>query len=247
MKKLLLILALATSLFSTELTITSEDGFELHGWLDKPALTKKATPIILFVHQFGSEHSTWNAIAKEFNDKGYATLSVDLRGHGKSIFQNNKENKVITDTRVDHIKEALAQSDERVGFEKIPSDLTAWLEHISEDETIDMKNLYLFGASLGAGSIIPLLGEYEVKGLVAISAGKPAALAEDIDMALAMSMTKTLFIASKNDPLGATNRTIEYEKKSILGTSLIIYGDGHGTVLLPEVKYYIFSFMDNIK
>ncbi len=247
MKKLLLIFALATSLFSTELTITSEDGFELHGWLEKPVLTKKSVPIILFAHQFGAEHSTWNELAKEFNDRGYATLSVDLRGHGKSIFQNNKENKVIIDTRVNHIKEALAQSDEKIGFEKIPSDLMAWLEHISDDKTIDMKNLYLFGASLGAGSIIPLLGEYEAKGLVAISAGKPTALAEDIDMALATSMTKTLFIASKNDPLGATNRTIEYGKKAILGTSLIVYGDGHGTVLLPEVKPYIFAFISNIK
>ncbi len=247
MKKLLLILALATSLFSTELTITSEDGFELHGWLEKPVLANKSVPIILFAHQFGEEHSTWNELAKDFNNRGYATLSVDLRGHGKSIFQNNKENKVLIDTRVDHIKEALAQSDEKIGFEKIPSDLTAWLEYISEDKTIDMKKLYLFGASLGAGSIIPLLGEYEAKGLVAISAGKPTALADDIDMALAMSMTKILFIASKNDPLGATNRTIEYEKKSILGTSLIIYGNGHGTVLLPEVKPYIFSFIDNIE
>ncbi|SMP86922.1 Serine aminopeptidase, S33 [Epsilonproteobacteria bacterium SCGC AD-308-P11] len=247
MKKLLLILALATSLFSTELTITSEDGFELHGWLEKPVLTKKSAPIILFAHQFGAEHSTWNAIAKEFNSKGYATLNVDLRGHGKSIFQNKKENKIIIDTRMDHIKEALAQSDEKIGFEKIPSDLIAWLELISEDKTIDMKNLYLFGASLGAGSIIALLGEYEAKGLVVLSAGKLAALAEDIDMALATSMTKTLFIASQNDPLGATNRTIKYGKEAILGISLIVYGDGHGTVILPEVKHYIFSFMDNIR
>ncbi len=247
MKKLLLILALAASLFSTELTITSEDGFELHGWLDKPVLANKSVPIVLFAHQFGADHSTWNALAKEFNNKGYATLSVDLRGHGKSILQNNKENKVINDARMDHIKEALVQSDKKIGFEKIPSDLMAWLEHISEDKTIDMKKLYLFGSSLGAGSIIPLLGEYETKGLVAISAGKPEALAEDIDMVLATSMTKILFIASKNDPLGATNRTIEYEKKSILGTSLIIYGNGHGTVLLPEVKPYIFAFISNIK
>ena len=247
MKKLLLIWSLATCLFSAQLTIPSEDGFELYGWLEKPVSAKEATPIILFAHQFGAEHSTWDAIAKEFNAKGYAALSVDLRGHGKSIFQNKKEKRVISDVRLDHIKVALAQSDKKIGFEKIPSDLIAWLEFISEDETIDMKNLYLFGASLGGGSIIPLLNEYEAKGVVILSGGKPKSLEEDINMALASSMSQTLFIASANDPLGATDIAISYAKQSILGTSLIIYGDGHGTVLLPEVKHYIFSFIDNIK
>ena len=247
MRKFLLVLIFVSGLFASELTITSEDGFKLYGWLDKPIVTKKSNPIILFAHQFGSDHTIWNKLAKNFNAKGFATLNVDLRGHGKSTLQNNKENKVITDNRLDHIKEALVQSDEKVGFEKIPSDLSAWLEHISEDETIDMENLYLFGSSLGGGTIIPLLSEYEVKALVAISAGKLKKLADNVDMALAGSMTKTLFIAAKNDALGAADTTMEYGKKSISGTSVIISGDGHGTVLLPKIEHFIFSFIDNIK
>lgn len=66
-------------------------------------------------------------------------------------------------------------------------------------------------------------------------------------MALASSMTKSLFIASKNDPLDAQVRSIEYTNKSILGFSIIISSDGHGTVILPKVEYFIFSFIDNIK
>jgi len=247
MKKLFLSISLASALFASELTIKSEDGFKLHGWLDKPTTTKESIPIVLFAHQFGSDHTIWNDLAKKFNQKGYATLKVDLRGHGKSTNQNNQENKVITDTRLDHIKEALVQSDKKVGFEKIPEDLMGWLEYISEDESLDMENLYLFGSSLGGGTIIPLLSEYDAKALVTISAGKSKKLSEDIDMALASSMTKALFIAAKNDPLGAANRTIEYGNKSILGTSLIISGDGHGTVILPKVEHFIFSFIDNIK
>jgi alpha-beta hydrolase superfamily lysophospholipase len=113
MKQFLLILLFASSLFSAELTLTTADGFKLYGWLDKPATVTKPMPIILFAHQFGADHSTWDTLAKKFNAKGYATLSVDLRGHGKSIMQNNKENKVITDTKLDHIKEAIVQSDKK--------------------------------------------------------------------------------------------------------------------------------------
>lgn len=247
MRLFLFILIFKTLVFSSELTTMSEDGFKLHGWLDKPSTTKKVVPVILFAHQFGSDHTIWNELAKEFNAKGFATLNVDLRGHGKSIMQNNKENKIISDLRLEHIKKALVQSNKNVGFKNIPSDLSAWLELISEDESLDMDNLYLFGSSLGAGAIIPLLNDYDAKGLVAISSGRLDALGEDTDMALSMSMTKELFIAAKNDPLGAANRTVEYAQKSILGTAIIISGDGHGTVILPQVKGYIFSFMENIK
>lgn len=246
MKKVLLLLTLAALLCSKELSIASPDGFKLYGWLDKPISAKGATPIILFAHQFGADHSTWDAIAKEFTNREYATLRVDLRGHGKSTLQNEQENSIIAAAKLDEIKEAIAQSDKKVGFEKIPSDLLAWLEYIAQDQTVAMENLYLFGASLGGASIIPLLNEYEVKGVVILSGGKPKALQEDIDLALATSMSKTLFIASSKDPLNAANTAVAYGQKSILGTSLIVYGDGHGTVLLPVVKEYIFSFMKSL-
>ncbi|QSZ40583.1 alpha/beta fold hydrolase [Sulfurimonas aquatica] len=247
MKKFALLLLLSLSSFASELTITSEDGFKLYGYLDKPQTSKSKTPIILFAHQFGSDHSSWNNIAKKFNDKGYATLLVDLRGHGKSIYQNNKKNEVVTATKFSEIKVAHTQSDKKVTFKNIPQDLTNWLEYISDDESLDMENLYLFGSSLGAGSIISLLNEYDAKALVAISTGRQASLKEETNMALSTSMTKELFIASKNDPLGAKERTLLYTQKSILGTALIVSGNGHGTMILPQVEDYIFTFIENIK
>ena len=246
MKQFVILLLLTLSTFAAELTITTEDGFKLYGWLDKPQNSKEETPIILFAHQFGAEHSSWSSIAKKFNDKGYATLSVDLRGHGKSIYQNDKENKVITSPKFSELKVALAQSGKKVGFKNIPQDLMDWLEFIGEDESLDMEDLYLFGSSLGAGSIIPLLNEYDAKALVAISTGSLEALKEETDMALSTSMTKELFIAAKNDPIGAQVRSLEYTQKSILGSAIILSGDGHGTVLLPLVEEYIFTFIDNI-
>jgi pimeloyl-ACP methyl ester carboxylesterase len=247
MRKFLLTLLFVSTLFANELSIVSEDGFKLYGWLNKPTAIEKPSPIIVFAHQFGSDHNIWNELVEKLNAKGFATLNVDLRGHGKSIYQNGKKNKIIIEPSIDHIKSALLQSDKNISFDKIPADLIAWIDLISEDETLDMDKLYLFGSSLGAVSILPLLSEYEVKGLISISAGKSKKLTQDIDMALATSMTKSLFIASKNDPLGAANNSIEYANKSILGTSLIISDNGHGTVILPKVEHYIFSFIDSIK
>lgn len=247
MKQFVLFLLFTLTSFSRELTIETEDGFKLYGYLEKPKSVKKAIPIILFAHQFGAEHSTWKSISKNFNEKGYATLLVDLRGHGKSIYQNTKENKIILSPKFSELKEALAQSNKKVGFTNIPQDLMDWLEFIGEDESLDMESLYLFGSSLGAASIIPLLSEYDAKALVVISTGRLESLKDETDMALSMSMTKQLFIAAKNDPLGAKKRSLEYTQKSILGSAIIVSGDGHGTVLLPQVEDYIFSFIENIK
>ncbi|MDY0117382.1 MAG: alpha/beta fold hydrolase [Sulfurimonadaceae bacterium] len=247
MKKFLFVLIFGASLIGAELTLVSSDGFKLYGWLDKPTHAKKATPLIVFAHQFGADHTIWDALALKFNAKGYATLKVDLRGHGMSTFQNTKVNKVITDVRLDHIKEALVQSDKKIGFKNIPKDLSAWIDFIGEDESLDMDSLYLFGSSLGGGAILPLLNDYEAKGFVVLSCGRLQELAQETDMALLTSMAKGLFIAAKNDPLGGSQRTMQYMEKSVMGTAIVISGDGHGTVLLPQVEDYIFSFMENIR
>ena len=120
--------------------------------------------------------------------------------------------------------------------------LTAWLEILEEDKSLDMQQLYLIGSSLGGASLIPVLNDYDAKALITLSAGRSSS--SETEMALSSSMTKTYFVATKNDPLGANVNALEYGKKAIAGTTLILSGDGHGTVLLPKVQKYIFLFIE---
>jgi len=242
MKKFLLSLILIIPLFATELTLTSEDGFELHGWLEKPQNTMKPVPIVLLAHQFGADHTSWDILTKSLHEKGMATLSVDLRGHGKSAMQKGAQNRVQVPKNRGEVRAAFDASAQKVGFSKIPQDLIAWLEMLEEDKNLDMQNLYLIGASLGGASLIPVLNDYDAKALITLSAGRSTS--SESDMALSSSMTKTYFIATKNDPLGANMNALEYGKKAIAGTTLILSGDGHGTVLLPKVEKYIFLFIE---
>ena len=113
---------------------------------------------------------------------------------------------------------------------------------MEEDNSLDMQQLYLIGASLGGASLIPVLNDYDAKALVTLSAGKSKS--SDSDMALSSSMTKTYFVATKDDPLGANVNALDYGKKAISSTTLILSGDGHGTVLLPKMEEYIFQFIE---
>ncbi len=90
--------------------------------------------------------------------------------------------------------------------------------------------------------MIPVLNDYDAKTLITLSAGRSSSA--ESDMALSTSLTKTYFVATKNDPLGAKVNALEYGKKAIAGTTLILSGDGHGTVLLPKVEEYILLFME---
>ncbi|UPT76518.1 alpha/beta hydrolase [Sulfurovum sp. XGS-02] len=241
MKKFLLSLVLILPLFATELTLTTEDGFELHGWLEKPQNTTKPAPIVLLAHQFDSDHTSWDMLTMRLHAKGMATLSVDLRGHGKSNVQKGIENSVQIPKNTSEVRAAFDASAPKVGFSNIPQDLIAWLEIIEDDKSLDMQQLYLVGASLGGASLIPVLNDYDAKALITLSAGKSTDT--ESDMALSSSLTKTYFVATKNDPLGANVNALEYGKKAIAGTTLILSGDGHGTVLLPKVEEYILLFI----
>jgi len=242
MKNLLLSLLLYVPLLASELVITSQDGFELHAWLEKPQNVKGGSPIVLLAHQFDANHTTWDQLTQKLNAKGYATLSVDLRGHGKSTIQHGKVNDVVYATEMSKMKEALSQSKNKVGFSKIPEDLIAWIELLTVDKSIDMDRLYLIGSSLGASSLLPLLSEYEAKAFVSLSTGKNDSA--EAQMALSTSMTPSWFIAADNDPLGASQNALEYGKRAIIGTAFILSGDGHGTVLLPKVERYILTFLE---
>lgn len=242
MKLLLAIFFISISLFSKELIIKSEDNFKLYGWLEYPSTKSENYPIAFFAHQFGSDHSIWNDLAKSLRDKGYATLNVDLRGHGKSILQDGKENKIINDTSMDHIGEAIKKSREKVKFENIPSDLGLWLDYISEDEKIDMERLVLFGSSLGGGAILPLAIDYEPKAIISISPG--GGDINTIKESISVSDSSILFIAGKNDPLGAQKRALNYTDIAMRGTNLTISSSGHGTVLLPFINDYIHLFLE---
>lgn len=242
MKLFVSILFIALSLFAQEeITIKSKDGYLLYGWLEYPAKVQETYPLAFFAHQFGSDHSIWNDMAAKLREQGYATLNIDLRGHGKSILQNGKENGIVNNTNMDHIREALAQSREKVKFEKIPQDISLWLEYASNNDKLDMESLILFGSSLGAGSILPIIADFSAKAAVLVSPG--GGDEHVIKDALSLSETPILFISGKNDPLKAQERASQYAVQAMKGTNLMISSGGHGTVLLPWVEGYIFTFI----
>ncbi len=248
MKKILLVVLLIINIniFAQELSTKSEDGFELKGWLEFPQKNKKLYPIAVFAHEFGSDHTMWSNTAKMLRECGYATFVMDLRGHGKSTVQNGKENKIINDLSAQNFQKSIKLSEKKVNFKNIPMELALWLEKLSENENIDMDNLVLFGSSLG-GSIIPLFIEFEPKLAVLYSpAGAKAFGEEEVNESILNTDLSLLIFSSQGD--FALQNSLEYAKKALRPTLVVLPGSGHGSatfdLAMPYLKTYLAKYLE---
>ncbi len=66
--------------------ILTDDGINLHTKLDMPHSHNGKCPLVIVIHGFTGhmEERHITATAETFNDLGYATLRVDMYGHGRS-------------------------------------------------------------------------------------------------------------------------------------------------------------------
>lgn len=145
MRRLALLLSLPTLLFAAEpsvreMNLTTPDGYTLSGTLTVPA-TRGRHPAVLLVHPFQSNREGWDPLVAKLNERGLATLALDLRGHGRSLRQGEAEPS-ITSTYL--------TAAEAAGFDQIPADLTLAASWLRKQKGIDGRHLGLAGADEGA-------------------------------------------------------------------------------------------------
>ena len=154
---LALMAAPATTPTSTEMALTSADGFALKGTLTLPA-AKGKVPVVILAHQFQTDRSGWAPLAERLAARGIGTLALDLRGHGASTLRDGINVSVSSD---------FMASAKAVGFDKIPADLAQAAAWLRKQPRVDGRRLGLAGSSVGAFSAI--LAAAEVKPVAILS------------------------------------------------------------------------------
>lgn len=66
---------------SQQKTIKSRDGIAIFYDID---VVENKDAFLFFVHGLGGDSTAWDNERTKLNDHGYATVAIDLRGHGKS-------------------------------------------------------------------------------------------------------------------------------------------------------------------
>lgn len=149
MRRLTLLLSLPALLVAaepvtTEMSLTTHDGYSLSGTLTVPGGRGKH-PVVILAHQFQSDRDGWAPLVEKLNERGLATLALDLRGHGKSTEQAGTVVAVTSD---------FMASASLVGFDQIPADLALAASWVRKQKGVDGRHVGLAGASVGAFSVL---------------------------------------------------------------------------------------------
>lgn len=125
-----------------DLTLTSYDGLKLKGYFSVPYGVKNGRyPGVLLLHGYGSYGtSNW---AHFFAERGYAALSIDLRGHGRSKSVYNPGFPGLMTDGILHVT--------TFSMVKIIMDSLASLKFLEHYKNINPHFIFVTGGSMGGG------------------------------------------------------------------------------------------------
>jgi esterase/lipase len=172
---------------------------------------------IILLHKFASSKDEWISFANELNQKGYAVIAPDFRGHGESILRNGR---TIT-----------WQGFTNADFNDMTKDVATardWLTNKGYDE------FAIVGASIGANTGLNYAtNDSAVKTIVLLSPGlqfKGIVTNQSI-----RNFTRPIFIvASNEDTYSARSATILYELTQGKKEIKLYDGAGHGVAMFDR-------------
>lgn len=140
------------------------DLVELHASFDVPLGVPAPIPAVLLLHGYGEERGVWNRFSKELLNRGWAVMSLDLRGHGDSKVKNGQPIQ--------------ASPDWRTSQHEFPVDLEPALDWLKSQARVDNRKIVIIGYDVGANLALLASGRFpEVRTAVAIKPNLDESLA----------------------------------------------------------------------
>lgn len=144
-----------------EILVPSLDGFGVKATIEYPKIkAKKQYSTVVLLHSLGYNSQWWGELPQDLLDQGYAVIKIDLRGHGKSIY-----NSKLVRTSWKNMTNS--------SFAKYPDDVVAVLNQIKKDNTKKefFKDWAIIGSDIGGNTAILVADkiEYKPKTIVLLS------------------------------------------------------------------------------
>ena len=140
----------AQALMKKDIKVVSKDGFNISATLTYPKnKTQKEYSTVLLLHSLGYNSQWWGDLPKELLNRGYAVLTIDLRGHGESVY-----NAKLAKTSWKNMTNS--------AYAKYPDDILKVMETVKADNTRRefFNNWAIVGADIGASAGILTAEKY---------------------------------------------------------------------------------------
>ena len=144
--------AFSANFVTKDYKILTKDNFSMVATLQYPKIKEKNDfSTVVFLHSLGYDSEWWGTLPQEFLDKGYAVLRIDLRGHGKSVYNS----KLCRTSWKNLTNKAYA---------KYPDDVTSVIQYIkNENKRTFFKNWAYIGADIGGSTAIIAANQSDLK------------------------------------------------------------------------------------
>lgn len=151
----------AQSVINKEIKAVASDGFNIVANLSYPKVKKqKEFKTVVLLHSLGYNSEWWGDLPTLLINKGYAVLTIDLRGHGKSVY-----NSRLVKNSWKNMKDT--------AFAKYPDDVIEVINKVKAENTkkIFFENWAIVGADIGASAGVIASDKFSVdpKTIVMIS------------------------------------------------------------------------------
>ncbi|MBI2473886.1 alpha/beta fold hydrolase [Candidatus Uhrbacteria bacterium] len=211
------------------IVFTTSDGVEIHGLY---ANTGQANIVLLF-HMMPATKESWNDVVEPFLEIGYASIAIDLRGHGQSTMNGRLNYRQFMDEQ-----HQASQEDVEAAI------------LFAKDQGFSEENMVLMGASIGANLAIQALQKHSsILSAIALSPGLDYH-GINIESVMGQMQTnqKVLLVASDDDAYSWYSIKQLRERYASQTASIECSGCGHGTNMFekdPDLTEKIFSFLNH--
>jgi len=233
-----ILLASAFSSNATELTLTTEKGFDLKASYYQG--NQKSDRAVLLLHQCNYNRTMYNDIGQQLAKQGIHALSLDFRGFGESINDEFNVEKF----------QALPRDERRKAWGAMsanwPQDVQLAYNHL-KDKISDKGIVGVIGASCGGSQAITLAENSTISVIGFFSSGQRD---ENIERYKKVMADKpTLIIASEGDTGTYESAQKLFKTATNASSKFIAYkGSAHGYPLLDTDKQlasYIVGWLDS--
>lgn len=212
----------------SEVSFRSADGVLVHGGLHMPPNDgppndgprgDRPVAAVLLVHGGRQDRSEWAPLLPELHARGWATLAIDLRGHGQTGGEIADWGAFFNDP------------------DGVPHDVEAAMGYLAEQAGVDPKRIAVVGSSVGANLACVAVEKWSARGAVFFS-GKTEA-ARNLAGGELNKLHSTLYIAAAGEQGGARAGWANELAAMSTGASRarIVRGSStHGAALLAEER-----------
>jgi uncharacterized protein len=201
-----------------ETNLITDDGFKIS--YDYHYVSDKG---VILIHMMNQNKNDMKNLADFLNKNGYSTISIDLRGHGKS--------------------QGKWQDFSEKDFQNMKYDLKAAKNFLVQK---DINKISIIGASIGANLALNYSTSSDIRRIVLLSPGESYHGITTLN-AIKKYNGAVLLISAKDD--SESYSTTEQLNKNAVNSKFISYDTGgHGTYLLlshPELQQTILEFLNN--